>query len=127
MRRREFITLLGGAAAWPVAARAQEGGRVRRSGALAGIGDDERARARQAVFVQSLAQVGWIDGSNVRIDYRWGGGDIDKIRKHATELAADAGSASRMLTGRSATMRDASLRANGPVTSLFSNQRGLIL
>jgi len=69
MRRREFITLLGGAAAWPVAARAQEGRRVRRIGALAGIGDDERAQARQAVFVQSLAQLGWIDGSNVRIDY----------------------------------------------------------
>jgi putative tryptophan/tyrosine transport system substrate-binding protein len=81
MRRREFITLLsGGAAAWPLVARAQQGERVRRIGALTGIGDDELAQARFAVFVQALSQLGWIDGRNVRIDYRWGGGDIDKIR-----------------------------------------------
>jgi putative ABC transport system substrate-binding protein len=90
MRRREFITLLGGAAAWPLAAHAQQSEPMRRIGALTGIGDDERAQARFAVFVQALAQLGWIDGRNVRIDYRWGGGDIEKTRKHATELAADA-------------------------------------
>ena len=88
--RREFITLLGGAVAWPLAARAQQGDRMRRIGALTGIGDDERAQAQFAVFVQALAQLGWIDGRNVRIDYRWGGGDIEKTRKHATELAAGA-------------------------------------
>ena len=90
MRRREFVTLLGGAAAWPLGARAQQSEPMRRIGVLTGIGNDERAQARFAVFVQALAQLGWIDGRNVRIDYRWGGGDIDKIRKHATELAADA-------------------------------------
>ena len=90
MKRREFITLLGGTAAWPLAARAQQSEPMRRIGALTGIGDDQRAQARFAVFVQSLAQLGWMDGRNVRIDYRWGGGDIDKTRKHATELAADA-------------------------------------
>jgi putative tryptophan/tyrosine transport system substrate-binding protein len=91
MRRREFIGLLGGAAAvWSLAARAQQTEPMRRIGALTGIGDDESARARVAAFVQALAQLGWVDGRNVRIDYRPGGGDIDKIRKHATELAANA-------------------------------------
>jgi putative ABC transport system substrate-binding protein len=91
IKRREFVTLLGGAAVgWPLAARAQQSAPMRRIGALTGIGDDERAQARFAVFVQALAQLGWIDGRNVRIDYRWGGGDIEKTRKLATELAADA-------------------------------------
>jgi putative tryptophan/tyrosine transport system substrate-binding protein len=90
VRRREFITLLGGTAAWPLAARAQQSEPMRRIGALTGIGDDETARARFAAFVQALAQLGWIEGRNVRIDYRPGGGDIDKIRKHAAELAANA-------------------------------------
>ena len=90
MRRRKFITLLGGAAAWPLVARAQQGERIRRIGVLTGIGDDERAQARFAVFVQALAQLGWIEGRNMRIDYRRGGGDIDRTRKHAMELAASA-------------------------------------
>jgi putative tryptophan/tyrosine transport system substrate-binding protein len=90
VKRRDFITLVGGAAAWPLAARAQQSEPMRRIGALTGIGDDESARARVAAFVQALAQLGWVDGRNVRIDYRPGGGDIDKIRKHATELAANA-------------------------------------
>jgi len=90
MRRRSFITLLGGAAAWPLAAHAQQPERVRRIGVLTGIGDDERAQARFAVFGQALAQLGWIEGRNMRIDYRRGGGDIDRTRKHATELAASA-------------------------------------
>jgi putative ABC transport system substrate-binding protein len=90
LKRREFITLLGGAAACPLAARAQQSEPVRHIGALTGIGDDESAQTRFAVFVQALAQLGWIDGRSVRIDYRWGGGDIEKTRKHATELAADA-------------------------------------
>ena len=91
MKRRDFIMLLGGSAvAWPLAARAQQNEPMRRIGALTGIGDDESAQARFAVFVQALAQLGWINGRNVRIDYRWGGGDIEKTRKHATALAADA-------------------------------------
>ena len=79
MQRRELITLLGGTAAWPLAARAQQSEPMRRIGALMGIGDDERAQAQFAVFVQALAQLGWMDGRNVRIDYRWGGGDIVRI------------------------------------------------
>src|SRR5262245_10232933 len=91
MKRRDFIMLLGGSAvAWPLAARAQQNEPMLRIGALTGIGDDESAQARFAVFVQALAQLGWINGRNVRIDYRWGGGDIEKTRKHAMELAADA-------------------------------------
>jgi putative ABC transport system substrate-binding protein len=91
MKRREFITLLGGAAvAWPLATRAQQSEPTRSIGVLTGIGDDERAQARFAVFAQALAQLGWIEGRNLRIDYRWGGGDIDRMRKHATELVGRA-------------------------------------
>jgi putative ABC transport system substrate-binding protein len=89
MRRREFITLLGSAAAaWPLAARAQQGERIRRIGVLSGIADDPILRPRLAAFVQGLQQLGWIEGRNVHIDYRWGGGEVDAIRKHAAELAA---------------------------------------
>ncbi len=90
MRRREFITLLGGAAvAWPLAARAQQPERIRRIGALSGIGvDDPESQKRIAAFVERLQQLGWTDGRNVRIDHRWGGGDPDNIRKQAVELAA---------------------------------------
>jgi putative tryptophan/tyrosine transport system substrate-binding protein len=69
MRRREFITLLGGAAAWPLAARAQQGGRMRRIGVLMSYAaDDPAGHARLLAFAQELAQSGWIDGRNVRID-----------------------------------------------------------
>ena len=88
MKRREFITLMGGAAvAWPLAARAQQPDRMRRIGALAGIEDDGEGRARFASFQQGLQQLGWTHGRNVQIDYRFGGGDADNIRKHAAELA----------------------------------------
>jgi putative tryptophan/tyrosine transport system substrate-binding protein len=90
MRRREFITLLGGAAAWPLAAHAQQGERMRRIGALTGIADDARTQARFAALRQRLAQLGWIEGRNLRIDYYWGEGKPDSIRKHAAELAAQA-------------------------------------
>jgi hypothetical protein len=89
MRRRDFFTLLGAAAAsWPLAAHAQQPDRMRHIGALAGIADDAEGKARFAAFRQGLQQLGWTDGRNVRIDYRWGGGDADNIRKHAAELAA---------------------------------------
>src|SRR5262245_59226980 len=90
LKRREFITLLGGAtAAWPMAASAQPADRVRRIGALSGIGvDDPESQARIAAFVEVLQRLGWTDGRNVRIDHRWGGGDPDNIRKQAVELAA---------------------------------------
>jgi putative ABC transport system substrate-binding protein len=87
MRRREFITLLGGAAAWPLAARAQQGDRVRRIGVLqAGDENDPVRRTRLSAFTQALADLGWIDGRNVRIDLRWGGDDINRIRALAREL-----------------------------------------
>jgi putative ABC transport system substrate-binding protein len=89
MQRREFITLLSGAAAWPLAARAQQPERMRLIGVLTGLAaDDPDAQARYAAFVKGLQQLGWTDGRNVRIDTRWGGGDADNIRKHAAELAA---------------------------------------
>jgi putative ABC transport system substrate-binding protein len=90
MKRREFITLVGGAAAaWPLAARAQQGERVRRMGVLTGVGEgDSEAQARNAALLQGLAQLGWTDGRNVQIDIRWGGGDEERIRKSAAELAA---------------------------------------
>ena len=89
MKRRQFIRLIGGAAvAWPLAARAQQPDRMRRIGALAGIENDAEGQARFAAFQQGLQQLGWTDGRNVQIVYRFGGGDADNIRKHAAELAA---------------------------------------
>ncbi|MFL6948772.1 MAG: ABC transporter substrate-binding protein [Xanthobacteraceae bacterium] len=93
MRRREFIALLGGAAAvgWPRAARAQQGERVRRIGALIprAVNDPESV-ARIAAFAQVLQQLGWAAGRNLRIDTVWAGGSVEAIRKHAAELVADA-------------------------------------
>ena len=90
MRRREFITLLGGAAvAWPIAARAQQAELVRRIGVINTLAaDDPDVRPRHAAFLQRLQQLGWIDGQNVRIDYRWSAGNTDNTRKYATELVA---------------------------------------
>src|SRR5215510_2681524 len=92
MRRREFISLLGSVgAAWPLAARAQQQERVRRIGVLMpSAADDPAFQARMTAFVQGLAQLGWIDGRNVRIDTRWGVADADRIRKYAAELLAFA-------------------------------------
>jgi putative ABC transport system substrate-binding protein len=89
MRRREFIAGIGSAAAWPVVARAQQGRVMRRIGVLATLApDDPDTRAQIEAFLQGLAQLGWTDGRNVRIDYRWGSGNADNIRKSAAELAA---------------------------------------
>jgi putative ABC transport system substrate-binding protein len=89
MRRREFITLLGGAAAWPLAARAQQGERMRRIGALTPLAaDDPQSQGRMTAFVQGLQQLGWTDGRNVRIDTRWSAADADRIRRNAAELVA---------------------------------------
>ena len=89
MRRREFITLLGGAATWPLAAYAQQDGRVRRIGVLMGQAeDDPEAQARVAAFQQSLQRLGWSDGRNVRIDTRWATTNADDLRRHAAELVA---------------------------------------
>jgi putative tryptophan/tyrosine transport system substrate-binding protein len=90
MRRREFITLLGGAAAWPLAARAQQGERMRRIGVLisGSIANDPELLDRRAAFLQGLQQLGWTDGGNIRIDIREGAGNADTISKYAAELAA---------------------------------------
>ena len=88
-RRREFITLLGGATAWPRAARAQQPERVRRIGMLmTTAADDPEGQTRIVAFVQGLQQSGWTDGRNIRIDTRWAAGDADRFRRYAEELLA---------------------------------------
>ena len=90
IRRREFIFTLGGAAAaWPLAGRAQQAERVRRIGVLMNMAaDDPEAPARVAALAQGLGELGWTVGRHVMIDYRWGAGDTERIRKHAAELVA---------------------------------------
>jgi putative ABC transport system substrate-binding protein len=89
MKRRKFITLLGGAAAMPLTARAQQGERMRRVGVLMSItADNPESPARAAAFVQGLRQLGWTVGQNVVIDYRWDDGSAGTMRKYAEELVA---------------------------------------
>src|SRR5258708_21812936 len=90
MRRREFITLLGGAAvAWPLAARAQQRKPMRRVGVLMPFAaNDPQVQTRNAAFLQGLQQLGWTVGDNIQIDYRWSGGNEDDTRKYAAELVA---------------------------------------
>src|SRR5262249_26326620 len=87
MRRRKFITLLGGAAAWPLPARAQQAKHVRRIAALMSMAaDDPEAKPRVAAFESGLRELGWLDGRNLRIEYRWVSDD-DLLRRNAAELA----------------------------------------
>jgi putative ABC transport system substrate-binding protein len=89
IRRREFITLLGSTAAWPLAATAQQRERVRRIGVLmTPAADDPEAIRRVVVFGQSLQELGWTEGRNVQIDIRWGAANTELFRKYATELVA---------------------------------------
>jgi putative tryptophan/tyrosine transport system substrate-binding protein len=99
LKRREFITLVGGAAAaWPLSARAQDGERTRRIGVLMYWGaDDAEGQTRLAAFTQVLKQLGWSDGRNLRIDTRWA--TADDIRRHATELVALAPDVTLAATG----------------------------
>jgi putative ABC transport system substrate-binding protein len=92
MQRRDFITLLGGAAAtWPLAVRAQQGERMRRIGVLMSTAvDDPQDPVRLAAFAQGLQELGWTIGRNLRIDYRWGASSPDNTRKYAAELATFA-------------------------------------
>src|SRR5262249_25947802 len=90
-KRRNFITLLGGAAAWPLAARGQQSERMRRVGVLMNLAaDDPEAPARIAAFAQGLGELGWNVSGNLRMDVRWGAGDAERIRKDAAELVAMA-------------------------------------
>src|SRR5215471_21423679 len=87
MRRRDFITLLSGAAAWPLAARAQQGERMRRIGVLMNASEGvAEARANVAALREALQQLGWIAGGNIAFDVRWGGGDATLTARHAVEL-----------------------------------------
>jgi putative ABC transport system substrate-binding protein len=89
MKRRAFISLVGGAAAWPLAARAQQPERMRRVGVLMHLAaDDPEGQARIAAFTQGLQELRWTIGRNVRIDYRWTAGDAERGRKYAAELVA---------------------------------------
>jgi putative tryptophan/tyrosine transport system substrate-binding protein len=95
VKRRIFITLFGGAAAsvaaWPLIPRAQQRERVRRIGVLMGLkADDPEGQARLAAFAQGLQQAGWSVGQNIKIEYRWGGGDAEIMRRQATELVTHA-------------------------------------
>ena len=87
-KRRGFISLVGGAAAWPIAARAQQGERMRRIGVLVGAyaQSDREGQARIAAFLDTFRGLGWTNGSNVRIEYRWGIGDAERIKALAQEL-----------------------------------------
>ncbi|MGZ3360744.1 MAG: ABC transporter substrate-binding protein, partial [Xanthobacteraceae bacterium] len=85
--RREFITLIGGAAAWPVVARAQSGESMRRVGVLTNLTqNDPEGRARDDAFVQGLKELGWIESGNLRIIRRWTEGDPERSRQYAAEL-----------------------------------------
>jgi len=89
VRRRQFITLLGGAAAWPLAARSQQGERVRHIGVLMNFAaDDAEGQVRLAAFLQGLQETGWAVGRNVQIDLRWGAANNELYRKYAAELMA---------------------------------------
>jgi putative ABC transport system substrate-binding protein len=89
LERREFIAVIGGAAAWPLAARAQQLERLRRIGLLTPwSSNDAEAQDRVKAFVQTLQRLGWIDGQNLHIDYRWGDDKADTTRKYAAELVA---------------------------------------
>jgi putative ABC transport system substrate-binding protein len=89
VKRRKFITLLGGAATWPLAARAQQGSGMRRIGVLMNAAaDDPEFTRRVRAFAQELQRLGWTDGSNLRVEYRWAAGDANRVRNYATELVA---------------------------------------
>ncbi len=87
MQRRDFLGVLGGAAAWPIAARAQQPARMQRIGALMAFAESDPEEQRYInAFLQGLQDLGWAPGRNVEIEYRWGGSDRDRIQTYATEL-----------------------------------------
>jgi putative ABC transport system substrate-binding protein len=90
VNRRAFITLLGGAAVWPLAANAQQqpGGRRRLGVLMATAAEDPESRKRLFALLQSMQQLGWVEGRNLRVDIRWAAGNTDDTRKYAAELTA---------------------------------------
>src|SRR5258708_1480301 len=89
MRRRQFVMLLGGVVAWPLVARAQQPGRMRRIGMLMNdVATDATSQANVAAFVNGLRNLGWLDGQNLRIEYRWNAGSAELARAYAAELVA---------------------------------------
>jgi putative ABC transport system substrate-binding protein len=92
MKRRQFITLVGGAGAWPLATQAQQPERMKRIGVLMANYQqtDREGQARVAAFLDTFQKLGWIDGRNVQIEYRWGAGDTDRGRASAAELVRSA-------------------------------------
>jgi len=102
MRRRQFIAFLGGAAGWPLVARAQQPDRVRRIGVFMTLAaDDPEVAPRITAFAQGLQELGWTDGRNMRIDYRWSAGDAERVRRYASELVALLRMSSSPLAARS--------------------------
>jgi putative ABC transport system substrate-binding protein len=119
LRRRQFISLLGGAAAWPVAARTQQSERLRRIGVLSAIAaDDPNLRERMAAFQQELQKLGWTDGRNMRIDFREGDVDAARYRKQAEELAALASDVILTTGGVSTTVM---IQATRTIPIVFTN------
>src|SRR5947208_2105019 len=118
-RRRQFITLLGGAAAaWPLAARAQQGERMRRIGVLMGIADGTLGQVYVTALLDGLREVGWTDGRNVRIDIRWAAGSADQTRAFAKELI-DGGP--DVIVGQNTSVVAALLRETRTVPIVFVN------
>jgi putative ABC transport system substrate-binding protein len=120
VKRREFITLLGGAAAaWPLAARAQQPERMRRIGLLSFYGENDAEGPRYiAKFLEPLEQLGWAHGRNVQIDYRWAGADHDRFQRYAIELA---GLKPDLIVGQSTPAVAALLRATRAIPIVFVN------
>jgi len=118
MRRREFLTFLSSATAWPIAARAQRPDRMRRIGVLMSLAaDDPEAQARLAAFVQSLRELGMTEGRDVRIDIRWGAGNADSARKYAAELVALAPD---IILASGGTVVGSLLQATGTIPIVFT-------
>src|SRR6516165_2029874 len=117
LKRRAFMTLLGGAAAWPIGARAQQGEQKRRIGVLNAVAaDNPEEQARLAAFHQGLGELGWIVGRNVMIDIRWVAGDTERARSYAAELVALAPD---VILSTSGTILPALLNATRTVPIVF--------
>jgi len=119
VRRRDFITLLGGAATWPLGARAQQGERMRRIGMLIPFSErDAEAQSQVTAFRERLLQLGWTDSRNVRFDYRWSTGDLGRIATAAKELAALQPD---VIFARTTHVTDALLRETRTIPIVFVN------